>query len=220
MVSVVGAVLVGGRSARMRRPKALLTAPGSAQTLLERTVAILRQRLSSVALLGTPPFALPESVALAGLLEIPDRPHVGGPLAAMLGAFDARARVAWLIAACDLPLVEPGAIDWLLAQRRSDRLAVLPRLRAGSREIEPLLAVYEPAARPLLERLAAEPAGASRSLQRLFGLPGVASPRVPAALRSCWTNVNSPDDWARLNPPPTQSRPRPRAQPAPARRRR
>ena len=207
----------------MGRPKALLTAPGSGVTMLERTVTILGARLGSAALLGRPSFELPIGKPLAGCEIVPDRFGVGGPLGALLGAFDARPRTAWLMVACDLPWLEVAAIDWLLDERRDDRVAVLPRLgaaRGPTVEIEPLLAVYEPAARPLLERLALEPNGAQRSLQRLHRLPGVASPRPPAAIRACWTNVNSPAEWAaltRLTPPPTPSSPRRRARRAPAR---
>ena len=54
---------------------------------------------------------------------------------------------------------------------------------------QPLLAVYEPQALPLLEALAVEGAGGP---SRLAGAPKVFSPEPPEALRAAWRGVNTP----------------------------
>jgi molybdopterin-guanine dinucleotide biosynthesis protein A len=168
----------------MGRPKALLEAAGA--TLLERTVALVSTWRP--ALIGAPPFGLP---GLGDLELLADRRGVDGPLAAILSAFDHDPRAAWIVIACDLPLLSSAALEWLIGERRAERVAVLPAL--GAQRVEPLLALYEPLARPLLETLATEP---DRSLQRLRDLPGVATPCPPRALQPAWTNVNTPEEWA------------------------
>jgi molybdopterin-guanine dinucleotide biosynthesis protein A len=72
-------------------------------------------------------------------------------------------------------------------------VAVLPRL--GESRVEPLLAVYEPGALPLLEALAQS---GGRSLQGLAHALGVATPEPPAAIADAWSNVNDEDDLRSL----------------------
>ncbi|MGE5233926.1 MAG: molybdenum cofactor guanylyltransferase [Acidobacteriota bacterium] len=182
-----GGLLVGGRSRRMGRSKQLLRL--GASTLLERAAAALEPAVDELVLLGAgevPP-------ALSGLRRIADASGAQGPLAGLLAALASTPTGAWLIAACDLPAITPAAVAWLLEQRRRGRRAILPRLDTAG--VEPLLALYEPAALSLLLDLQAR--GIS-SLQPLAGMPGVFSPRVPAALRSAWRNVNTPQELAAL----------------------
>lgn len=176
---VWGGILVGGRSRRMGTAKQNLILDG--QTFAERIAAALAPHTAGIALLGDGEVA----AALTSLPRAPDAVGVAGPLAGLLGAFAWRPRAAWLIAACDLPLVSTDAIAWLLAQRRDDLAAILPRL-VGDR-VEPLFALYEPGALPLLVALAASGRG---SLQPLAGQLGVATPAPPLALARAWRNVN------------------------------
>ena len=180
---VRGAILVGGASRRMGRPKALVEYAG--RSFAARVADALRAELPEVVAVGSG--ALPEDLGVIARLD--DAAGIAGPLGGILALLRQRPRSAWLVAACDLPLIEPAAVSWLLAQRSADRLAVLPRL--DPRRIEPLFAIYEPSALSLLEALAARGEG---SLQSLGGKPGVANPAPPAAIASAWRNVNTEAD--------------------------
>jgi molybdopterin-guanine dinucleotide biosynthesis protein A len=187
---VWGAILVGGESRRMGRPKAHLEYGG--RSFAARAAAALAGSVTGIVAVGGG--ELPREVL--GLERLVDVPGVRGPLGGILAALRHRRGAAWLIVACDLPLATPAAANWILAQRAADRLAILPRL--GATRVEPLFALYEPAAAALLEALAA---GGERSLQGLAQEPGVATPTPPLELATAWRNVNSEEDLLALPPP-------------------
>jgi len=209
----------------MGTPKHLLRA--GERTFLEHVVAALEPCVSRLVLLGSG--EVPDQCR--HLTRLPDPPGLAGPLAGMLAAMRWNRDVAWLIAACDLPLVTSDAIAWLLEQRAPVRVAVLPRLwegeapgeplpregeapaepdvAAGPRtgrtgppratpevdmstaNVEPLLALYEPQARQLLEELAAT---GSHAPHRIASHESVFTPTPPAELALAWQNVNTPAD--------------------------
>lgn len=181
------ALLIGGASTRMGRPKALLEWGG--RSLAEHVHGALASHVSRVVLVGAG--AAPG--ALAGCDRIDDVAGARGPMAGVLAALRFDARAAWLIAACDLPLVRPEAVAWLTGERAASAVAVMPALRAG--RVEPLLAIYEPAAEPALTALARR---GEFSLAALCGAASVRVPRPPDGLHRCWTNVNTPEELARL----------------------
>jgi molybdopterin-guanine dinucleotide biosynthesis protein MobB len=176
-------ILIGGGSSRMGRPKQLVEHDGS--SLVERVAGTLEQRLGTPVLLGSGPVPDP----LAQNPRLADPPGVRGPIAGLLAALRWDPGAAWLVAACDLPLMTPEAVDWLLAQRRPGRWAVLPQLPDGPPE--PFLAVYEPLALQLLERLAVSEKPAPRLLGRHHR---VVRPAPPPEISGCWYNVNTPED--------------------------
>lgn len=182
-----GGILVGGQSKRMGRPKHLLEFHG--RTLLENAVLALRPHTPRVALLGSAVLPDPLPPMLSGLPRIPDAADIPGPLAGILAALRSKPAAAWIILACDLPHVSGLAVAWLLGQRRPDAVAALPALTPG--QVEPLFALYEPAALPLLEEIARGPNAAPRLLA---SQPGVLTPTPPAELSACWRNVNTPSE--------------------------
>lgn len=181
---VWGCVLIGGKSSRMGRPKHLLYREN--RTWVEQTVALLRLRTEQVVIAGAG--ALPPS--LAGMPRLDDVPGLGGPLAGILAAFRRYPEVSWLVAACDLPDLEVGALQWLLAGRGPGVVAILPDL-AGDGRVEPLLAYYDRQCRSLLETMAAT---GQRRMQWLRQAAGVITPQPPEALRRSWRNVNTPQE--------------------------
>lgn len=185
---VWGCVLIGGRSRRMGRPKHLIEQDG--RCWLERTVALVGQCVQRVVVAG--PGEMP--VTLAGTDHLADAVGVAGPLAGILAAFRAHPKVSWLVAACDLPDMEIGALHWLLACRAPDVVAVMPDL-AGDGHIEPLLAYYDRRCAGLLEAMAA---GGQRRMNRLSASVGVITPQPPQHLRGSWRNVNTPKELAAL----------------------
>lgn len=180
-------LLVGGASRRMGSAKALALLGGRA--LAERAAAAAAAVSSELYLLGAGP--VPASLETAP--RLPDRPGVGGPLGAVLAALDARPDRAWLLLACDQGLATAAACRWLVGERAPDRIAILPRRSASG--VEPLLAIYEPAARAALERLLA---GGGRSLQALAALSGVATPSPPTSLAKAWTSIDDRQALAAL----------------------
>lgn len=197
-----GGVLIGGRSSRMGRPKHLL--PFDGRTLLARAVGALQPHVERVVLSG----AGDVPAGFDALPRTADAIGQRGPLAGMLGAMAAFPAVGWVFVACDLPHVTPAAVAWVIAQRAPGRIAVLPRSANG--RIEPLLALYEPAAREPLEALARRRAASttpSGNAEKGIGprllaeRSDVATPTVPGALAACWTSINTPEDWAGLRAP-------------------
>lgn len=184
---ILGGVLIGGGSTRMGQPKSLLVHQGV--SFVERVVTALRSVVDEVVLLGDG--LLPDSSA--PLRRLPDAAGLRGPLAGILAALRSDRQAGWIIAACDLPLLRTAAVVWLVQQRGPGRQAILPSVTAD--RVEPLLAVYEADALPLVEELVAEGRPAPH---RLAGRAGVYSPTVPAELQPCWTNVNTPAELSRI----------------------
>ena len=182
MAPVSGVVLVGGASKRMGSPKQMLVRQG--MSLGERAAKALGAHLDSIVLAGSGP--VPE--AILDLTTLGDAPGVKGPLAGILAAMQYRPDRAWLVAACDMPHISAEAVGWLLEQRRAETWAVLPR--SGPQMVEPLLAVYEPSIRPLLEERAANGWWGFQPLQKS---DRVDCPEIPLDLANFWSNVNTPE---------------------------
>ncbi len=179
----MGAVLIGGRSRRMGTPKHLL--PKGEITWIEHIVSTLQSCLPQVILIGEG--CLPQS--LSGLTRLDDVPNRPGPVGGMLAAMHWKPDYDWVFAACDLPLITPSAIAWLLDQATPDILAVMPQL-PGAGSPEPLLAFYDRRCRALLE-------DCSAPLQ-LLETKLVKTPVPPPSLAPAWTNINTPEQAALL----------------------
>ena len=185
---VLAGVLVGGSSSRMGRPKQLLEHNG--RRLVDRVVDAVHGRLGDPVLLGSG--AVPD--ALSANRRLPDAPGLAGPMAGLLAALRWAPNTAWLMVACDQPLISEAAVDWLMDQRRPGRWAILPRL--GDGPVEPFLAVYEPQVLGILE-------GLTRSGKlgpwRLAEQANVHCPAPPEELMGSWRNVNTPEEFNRLS---------------------
>jgi molybdopterin-guanine dinucleotide biosynthesis protein A len=185
---VEGAVLVGGGSTRMGRDKATLLFEGVPLAL--RVAAALGTCLERVRLVARPD-ALPE----LGLPCIVDRHAERAPLVGIAAALAACEASAVLVAACDLPEIDPRVLLALLAlapaQGGADIVAPL-----GPRGPEPLLAIYRPRLLPELERRIGRGELALQALLRdvntLF-IPEADLRALDPALASL-RNLNRPDD--------------------------
>ncbi len=174
-------IMVGGASTRMGRPKQLL--PWQGQTLLDTVVQALQPLVDDLVISGAG--RVPPSCSdLKRLPDINDLGRAAGPLAGMLACQRWAPRATWFFVACDLPLLVPDALQWLEAQRGPGRWAVLPRVSDAG--VEPLLAVYEPQSRSLLEQIAFR----GDAPRHLTTWPSVLSPTPPTDLASAWTNIN------------------------------
>jgi molybdopterin-guanine dinucleotide biosynthesis protein MobB len=184
---LLAGVLVGGKSSRMGSPKQLVEHKG--RKLIDRVVAAIEERLPDPVLLGSGP--VPE--ALVANRRLPDPPGLAGPMAGLIAALRWAPAAAWLVAACDQPLISRRAIDWLLGQRRPGRWAVMPRLAGGP--VEPFLAVYEPQSLTLLEEVART---GKLAPWRIADHDRVVTPQPPSDLVASWRSVNTPKELESL----------------------
>jgi len=185
---VLGGILIGGSGKRMGgRPKHLLRVAG--RSLLETVHHAVQPQVNEVVLLGSGPRPSPWDQ----LACLPDPSPLCGPMAGMLAAFRWQPAATWLFIGCDMPRLSTDAVAWLLGQRRPGRWAVLPHLSPAG--VEPLLAVYEPQARALLEGLAVAGCFTPREIS---SHDKVHSPEIPGHLHDAWINVNTPEDLERV----------------------
>ncbi|THB70510.1 MAG: molybdenum cofactor guanylyltransferase [Desulfobulbaceae bacterium] len=189
MKPVYGAVLIGGKSSRMGRPKHLLAAPGG-RTWLERSYRILADCVDHVVVSGSG--VLPKS--LEGLQIIADLPHIPGPLGGIAALLNSNRAVSWLVVACDMPYITEEAIKWVLAQRRTGSKAVIPR-NAATEMDEPLFAWYDSSCRSLIDEMIAEGEYRPRCISSFDKVHRAA---IPESLQVCWQNVNDPTSLKRL----------------------
>ena len=166
-------VLIGGESRRMGTPKHELMWRG--RRFLQHVEAAVADYVVDV-------------VALGGAEGLADVPGHRGPNGGILAARRHDPDAIWLIVACDMPLVTPAAVAWLLSQWSDDVVAVMP-VAADGRE-QPLLALYGPGSDALIE--------ASTGPRALALADTVVTPGIPPELAGCWLNVNTPDDLQEL----------------------
>ena len=190
--SLSGLLLVGGKSRRMGRDKASLSTPEGPLWL--RTWNLLQTVCPDAYLSIREDQELPKSEPTRHP-KIVDSAPGRGPLGGILDAFARNPDHAWLVLACDLPLLDPATLQTLIGQRDPAKLATA-FLSNFDGLPEPLCAIYEPAAAPLLsERLSGDhPCPRKFLIQQgervsLHNLPH------PRALE----NANTPEDLERIH---------------------
>ena len=143
-VPVFGLVLAGGRSRRMKSDKSQLDYHGTPQ--YEHCARLLGKHCSQVfvsardeQVLELPP----------GVERIDDRFFDFGPIGGILSAMSAHPQAAWLVVACDLPLLSNATLSNLLRKRNPFKSATY-FLAHESDLPEPMCAIYEPKMRQFL----------------------------------------------------------------------
>lgn len=190
---VYGLVLAGGRSTRMRADKAALAYQG--QTQLERAMGLLEALLPRAFVSVRADQS--DDPLRARFARIVDRHQDIGPIAGVLAAQAEHPQAAWLVLACDLPLMDRASLEHLLRARDPARLATAYRSSHDALP-EPLCAIYEPASAAALRAHL----GAGRNCPRKFLLSAdvkIIDQPNPQAL----DNINTPEEYgaamARLN---------------------
>ena len=136
-----GLILIGGKSSRMGTDKSLLNYHGISQR--EYLFALLRQFCSAVYFSSRQEQGLSENVIIDTLAI--------SPISGILSAFEYDNQEAWLVIACDMPMVSEESLKILIEHRNPDKIATAfynPEINAP----EPLITVYEPKAFPLLSK--------------------------------------------------------------------
>jgi molybdenum cofactor guanylyltransferase len=128
-----GLILLGGKSSRMGKDKAqLIFREGIPEW--QRLKSLLEQVCEKTFLCHQ----LHQDFAQEAIID-----QGKGPLAAIATAQNAFPSVAWLVLACDTPLVDLVLLQHLVANRKADRSATC-YLSASDAQPEPLCAIYEP----------------------------------------------------------------------------
>jgi molybdopterin-guanine dinucleotide biosynthesis protein A len=142
-----GLVLAGGKSTRMGQDKGEMEYHGKPHR--EYMGDLLGGVCEEVFLSVRPDQHLDSTYSL-----LPDSFLGLGPLGGLLSAFREKPDAAWLVVACDLPLLDRAAIDALISARNISSTATA--FNSPVNEFpEPLIAIWEPRAyRTALEFLA------------------------------------------------------------------
>ncbi len=184
-----GLVLAGGRSQRMGHDKGKLAYHGQQE-----------QRAYAAELLA--PFCQDVHVSCrpdqiteleyAGLRPLPDSFTDLGPLSGILSALRLDPNAAWLVVACDLPLLSAATLAHLVQHRQPARMATA--FQSPENEWpEPLITIWEPASYPQLLRFLS--LGYSCPRKTLINSDVAVLPApAPAELR----NVNTPEEAAQV----------------------
>jgi molybdopterin-guanine dinucleotide biosynthesis protein A len=140
-------ILVGGKSSRMGRDKALLELDGA--PLIRRAADLLNPLVARITLVGQP-----ERYANFKMPALLDRWPDAGPLGGIATALDA-AKSPWcLILACDMPFVTSEWVTFLIGKinqtqsEASQQIDVI--IPETARGLEPLCAVYRASCAPVL----------------------------------------------------------------------
>jgi molybdopterin-guanine dinucleotide biosynthesis protein A len=176
-------VLVGGRSSRMGRDKALLPFRGG--SLAQWTAGLAAQAAGKATLVGPP-----ERYADLGFRVIPDLFPREGPLGGIITALRDSSSEWNLILACDMPEIGAPLLTRLMDLATQSGADVLLPLTVENRP-EPLCAVYRRACLPALETAFA---GGVRKVTA--ALEAMRTLRLPVEEVAQFQNVNTPEDWA------------------------
>jgi molybdopterin-guanine dinucleotide biosynthesis protein A len=138
---VVGAVMAGGLSTRFGRDKALLEIGG--ETLLRRTVRVLKEVTGEVLVLGPPERAK----QVSGVTVVQDSKPGTGPLGGIATALATRRGDAVLAVAVDMPFLNATLLGYLV-RLAEDADVVLPVAEGRGQQLH---AVFGPASLPHIE---------------------------------------------------------------------
>ncbi|MET0892764.1 MAG: NTP transferase domain-containing protein [Pseudoxanthomonas sp.] len=183
-----GLVLTGGHSTRMGEDKALIAYGDGPQVLAtwQRLMPSVQECFVS---LRADQREEPVRNALPALVDAVDGI---GAAAGLLAAHAARPEAAWLVVACDLPLLQPSTLAALVHARDGRHAAIAYRGEEDGQP-EPLCAVWEPEA---LQVLARESGSGRHGLRNALALVStlLLAPPADQSLR----NINTPQERADL----------------------
>lgn len=184
---LTGFVLVGGRSSRMGRDKALL--PFGSVPMAAHVAGVVKQVVTSVFLVGPPAV-----YGCLGFDVLPDRYPDFGPVGAIAAALAATTSEWNLIVGCDLPRITTAVLRQV-HEAALDSGASCAYAAAPDGHEQPLCGVYH------VSTLNAFESAVARGEHRLMQ---VASQLHPYVLHlkdagPLW-NVNTPEDWKAVTP--------------------
>lgn len=185
MAALYGLVLAGGRSVRMGRDKGAMVWHGTEQRVY---AADLLSKFCEKVYISCRSGQEEELAGDYPLLV--DSVDGSGPIVALLTAFEQQPNVAWLVLACDLPLITESTLAFLTGERDENMLATTFRSPFDGLP-EPLVTIWEPASAAILRQHLADGYKCPRkALIRNENRIKVVSPPSPDDL----INTNTPED--------------------------
>jgi molybdopterin-guanine dinucleotide biosynthesis protein A len=189
-----GLVLAGGQSRRMGTDKAGLRYGDDPRPQWKRMAKLLQSVCGKVFVSIRQGQILDEWNPDDGFILLEDPAESQGPLTGFLEAFKADPHSAWLVAACDLPLLDLPTLECLV-NNRSATAAVAYR-SAHDDLPEPMCAIYEPAMRPVLEAALAEDL---RCPRKILINQGESVLLLDLPNSDALENANTPEEFERLS---------------------
>lgn len=182
-------ILSGGKSSRMGQDKALMTVAG--KTMAEKAVDFWRDTLPQAKIylsVGAPDHfeTIPE-----GVIPVYDLELGKGPLEGLRSAFLQTREELFIVSAVDMPLLKKEAYDLLNKKRHHCEDICIFKSKEG---IEPLFGFYRSSCLSKMEALLA------RDERRMNALIQESKTTLVPLTDTSWvTNVNTPEDMAKLN---------------------
>ncbi|WP_433902636.1 NTP transferase domain-containing protein [Sphingobacterium puteale] len=184
-----GLVLIGGRSQRMGSPKEKIKWHGKEQVYY--LADLLRNYCKDVYISCRPEqldeIAVGKKMA-SNYAWLPDRYKDIGPMGGILTAFEFQSEQAWLVVACDLPILGPEAVDYLI-QKRDPRRIATAFISSKDNLPEPLFAIWEPYSLPIIQQMFAQNRLSPRQVLIEYYALCVQAPDLQTL-----TNVNTPTE--------------------------
>ena len=182
-----GLVLAGGKSKRMGRDKSSIAWHGKEQ---QYYIADLLQPLCNEVYISLRQDQ--ENEAHTEYKTLTDSYTGIGPYGAILSAFKFQPDVAWLVVACDLPLLNSDTLQYLLAHRDANTIATTFQSPFDGLP-EPLITIWEPKSHAiLLEFLSNGYTCPRKVLIKSEGAQILQPPDAKALM-----NVNTPEDFVK-----------------------
>jgi molybdopterin-guanine dinucleotide biosynthesis protein A len=181
-MQAAGYVLVGGRSSRMGRDKALL--PHGESTLASHVASRVLEATGNVSLVGDP-----DRYRHLGYPVIPDRMPGNGPLSGVVGALAACPGDWALVTACDMPNLTVDFLKELLDVASGTEGMVDCVAPRSDRGRVPLCAVYHRRALPLLDSFLNH-----KFLCMQDALAGLETRTINVLDSKLFANMNTPED--------------------------
>jgi len=139
---IYGLVLAGGKSTRMGQDKGLLSYHGKPQRehLYEMLSSVCDKAFMSIRKEQEPEISVKFNVII-------DKDEYKGPYNGLLSAYKAHPDAAWLVLACDLPLMDVASLKELIVSRNAKRNLLSTAFALKENPLpEPLCAIWEPEA--------------------------------------------------------------------------
>ena len=183
-----GLVLAGGKSQRMGKDKGMLNYHGMPQ---RQYMAELLNEFCERTYLSCRPDQIQELNGKSPAL--PDTFTGLGPMGAILSAFREHPDTAWLVVACDLPLLDKTTLDYLIKNRNPSQIAT--SFKSPVNEFpEPLVAIWEPRSYPVLFQFLSQGYSCPRKVLINSPIELLEAPNGDAL-----KNVNTPEELEKIN---------------------
>jgi molybdopterin-guanine dinucleotide biosynthesis protein A len=189
MVDLYGLVLAGGKSERMGTDKGKIQWHGKEQRYW--MADLLKKFCIDVFISCRAEQA--EEIKGNNYKAIKDEFSAAGPLGAIVSAYNAVGGVAWLVVACDLPLLDADTIRNLI-EHRDENVIATAYCSPADHLPEPLVAIWEPHADRLLREALKKNQFSPRQILMQQNSCCI-SPVNPDSL----INVNYPEDAETVN---------------------